>query len=159
MVTVMVVDDEYLVRRGIRETIDWQQYGFEIICEAANGLEGYDNYLMYRPDIIITDVRMKKMTGLSMIEKLKETDGFSSDIIVISAYDDFKYAQRAMESGVDAYILKPIQEKELISAMLRIKSEREIKQKQKNILDDYTRQIPTVKNWNFLRENTKTAMK
>lgn len=146
MVTVMVVDDEYLVRRGIRETIDWQQYGFEIICEAANGLEGYDNYLRYRPDIIITDVRMKKMTGLSMIEKLKETDGFSSDIIVISAYDDFKYAQRAMESGVDAYILKPIQEKELISAMLRIKSEREIKQKQKNILDDYTRQIPTVKN-------------
>ncbi|MDD6762498.1 MAG: response regulator, partial [Clostridiales bacterium] len=60
MTTVLIVDDEYLVRRGIRETIDWQSYGFEIVGEASNGNEGFEKYMELRPDIIITDVRMKR---------------------------------------------------------------------------------------------------
>lgn len=151
MTTVLIVDDEYLVRRGIRETIDWQSYGFEIVGEAANGIDGYEKYKELRPDIIITDVRMKRATGLELIEKLKATDGFDSEIVIISAYDDFEYVKRALENNVSAYILKPIQEKELISVMLRMKSEQKEKREKQNLMENMVMQLPAMRN-TFLKD-------
>lgn len=146
MTKVLIVDDEYLVRRGIKETIDWHSYGFEIVGEAANGIEGYEKYIELKPDIIITDVRMKRATGLELIEKLKNTEGFDSEIVIISAYDDFEYVKKAMENSVSAYILKPIQETELISAMLRLKSEQKEKRERKNLMENMVQQLPVIKN-------------
>lgn len=155
MTTVLVVDDEYLVRRGIKETIDWNSYGFEIIGEASNGIEGFDRYLELRPDIIITDVRMKRSTGLELIEKLKKLDDFDSEIVIISAYDDFEYVKKALENNVSAYILKPIQEKELISVMLRLQSEQKEKRKNKNLMENMVQQMPMMRN-SFLKEIFET---
>lgn len=151
MTTVMVVDDEYLVRRGIKETIDWASYGFQIIGEAANGIDGYEKYLQLHPDIIITDVRMKRATGLELIERLKALKDFDSEIIIISAYDDFEYVKRALENDVSAYILKPIREDELISVMLKAKSELKEKRENKNLMANMAEQIPVIRN-NFLKD-------
>lgn len=151
MTTVLIVDDEYLVRRGIRETIDWKSYGFEIAGEASNGIEGFEKYMELRPDIIITDVRMKRASGLDFIEKVKQVENFDSAIIIISAYDDFSYAKKALENKVSAYLLKPIQEKELISVMLRIKSEQKERRQKENFMENITQQLPWIRN-NFLKE-------
>ncbi|MDD6484758.1 MAG: response regulator [Clostridiales bacterium] len=150
MTTVLIVDDEYLVRRGIRETIDWKSYGFEIVGEAANGIEGFEKYMELRPDIIITDVRMKRATGLDFIEKMKQVEDFDSGIVIISAYDDFSYVKKALENKVSAYLLKPIQEKELVSVMLRIQSEQKEKRQKENLMENVTRQLPWIRN-NFLK--------
>ncbi len=151
MTTVLVVDDEYLVRRGIKETIDWASYGFEIIGEASNGIDGYTRYLELHPDIVITDVRMKRATGLELIEKLKALENFDSEVVIISAYDDFEYVKKALENNVSAYILKPIQENELISVMLRLKSELKEKREKKNLIENMAEQIPVIRN-TFLKD-------
>lgn len=69
MLKALVVDDEYLVRMGITQTIDWAEYNVEIIGEASNGEEGLELALLHRPDVIITDIRMPYMNGLELIEK------------------------------------------------------------------------------------------
>ncbi|MCK9478964.1 MAG: response regulator [Firmicutes bacterium] len=122
MIKVLIVDDEYLVRKGIRETIDWNAYGFEIVGEAVNGIEGYEQYLKFKPDIIITDIRMKKMDGLQLIRKLRETACFDAEIVILTAFDEFNYVREALDGGAGAYILKPIKEQELITIMQKLKS-------------------------------------
>lgn len=72
MLKILIVDDEYLVRLGIRETIDWEQYGFEIAAEAENGVQALGLALEVKPDIVITDIKMPFMDGLELIEKLKQ---------------------------------------------------------------------------------------
>ncbi len=151
MMTVMVVDDEYLVRRGIKETIDWESYGFSIVCEAVNGIDGYEKYLKFRPDIIITDVRMKRSTGLELIEKLRALTDFDSEIVIISAYDDFEYVKKALEHHVSAYILKPIREEELISVMLKAKSVLKEKRENKDLIANMSEELSVIRN-NFIRD-------
>ena len=119
MLTILVVDDEYLVRKGIRETIAWESYGFKIIGEAGNGDEGLQFAIVHHPDIIITDIRMPFMDGLEFMAKLREV-GLDSRIIVLSGYGEFDYARAAMSSGVEAYLLKPIENKQLIETVIKV---------------------------------------
>lgn len=107
MLKALIVDDEYLVRAGIRETIEWSDYGVEIIGDAANGLEGLDLALAHHPHVIVTDVRMPYMNGLEFLEKLKEHD-LDCGVIVLSGYDEFQYAQEALRHGAANYLLKPV---------------------------------------------------
>jgi|GEM_PF-3345532 len=150
MTTVLIVDDEYLTRRGLRETIAWGEYGFEIVGEASNGNDAYERYLELRPDIIITDVRMKRATGLDLIQKLKNLPDFDSEVIILSAYDDFEYVKKALEFHVGAYILKPIQEKELLSAMLRLQSVQQEKRRKDHLVENMVQQLPMMRN-DFLK--------
>ncbi|MEK3877682.1 response regulator [Paenibacillus sp. FSL M7-0420] len=112
MLKALVVDDEYLVRMGITQTIDWAEYGVEIIGEASNGEEGLALALQHRPDVIITDIRMPFMNGLELIEKIREQDMLVG-IVVLSGYDEFQYAQAALRYGASTYLLKPINIEEL----------------------------------------------
>ncbi|MCD9026099.1 response regulator transcription factor [Cohnella silvisoli] len=119
MLKALIVDDEYLVRTGIRETIDWAEYGVEIVGEASNGLEGLDLALLHRPDVIMTDVRMPYMNGLEFIEKIREHN-LHCGIIVLSGYDEFQYAQEAIRHGASTYLLKPVNIEELAEAVIRV---------------------------------------
>ncbi|MFD2328132.1 response regulator [Cohnella sp. GCM10020058] len=119
MLKALIVDDEYLVRAGIRETVDWPAYGVEIVGDASNGLEGLDMALRHCPDVIITDVRMPFMNGLEFLEKIRE-HGLSCGVIVLSGYDEFQYAQEAIRHGADTYLLKPVDTEELANAVVRI---------------------------------------
>ncbi|HBE77305.1 MAG TPA: DNA-binding response regulator [Firmicutes bacterium] len=119
MLTILVVDDEYLVRKGIRETIAWENYGFTIIGEAGNGKEALQLAITHHPDIIITDIRMPFMDGLEFMAKLKEA-GLDSRIIVLSGYGEFDYARAAIENGAVSYLLKPVENENLIETITKV---------------------------------------
>lgn len=131
MLKVLLIDDEPIIRNGLKTIIDWNKYGFEIVGDAADGMDGLNKCEELSPDLVIADVRMPGMDGLEMIEALQKK-GINCKFIILSAYSDFEYAQKAIELGAKFYILKPIEESELIDKLEKvyetIKNERKIKQ-------------------------------
>lgn len=119
MYRVLVVDDELVVRRGIVTGIDWSALDCEVVSEAANGIEGMEAAARYTPDIIITDVRMPQMDGLSMMSELRRR-GCRAHAIVLTAYSDFDYARKAIGFGAEEYLLKPFDNDELILAVNKV---------------------------------------
>lgn len=144
MFTMLLVDDEYLVRMGVRETIEWEQYGIEIIGEAPNGEEGLALALRYMPDIILTDIRMPKMDGTEFMQKLRENN-LESKIIVLSGFEDFDYARNAIHSGAMAYLLKPIDNEELIQTMQRVVSEINKERKTNHYFNQLKNELSAIK--------------
>ncbi|MBN2504796.1 MAG: response regulator [Bacilli bacterium] len=115
---MLIVDDEAIVRKGIRETINWQDYGIEIVGEAKNGNEGYDKVLELKPEVVLSDI---KMPGLDGVELAKKIDALAQDIaiVILSGYQDFAFAKGALENGAIEYLLKPIDNQELVNSVLR----------------------------------------
>lgn len=114
---VVIVEDEDLLREGLRTCFDWEKMGYEVVGASDNGKRALDLIKEKRPDVVFTDIKMPFMDGITMTEKLKEV---YPDIktIIISGYDDFEYARRALKAGVSEYILKPVNLKRL-EAMLK----------------------------------------
>jgi len=107
MFKVLLVDDEEEVRKGIRDRIDWPGFGLEVVGEAENGREALEFFDETIPDIVITDINMPFMDGLELTEKIRA--GFPNvKIIILTGFDDFKFAQTAIKFGVSDYILKPV---------------------------------------------------
>jgi len=128
MLKVVIVDDEMLVRVGLKSTIHWEENGFIIVGEAANGEEALSVCQDVLPDIILTDIKMPYMNGLEFHKKLSEYLP-SAKIIVLSCYDDFEFVKEALKLGAVDYILKPtMSPKYLLDVMhnikLRINNER-----------------------------------
>ncbi|MCR5768653.1 MAG: response regulator [Lachnospiraceae bacterium] len=119
MIRVMVADDENLVRKGIINGTDWQLIGCEVVAEAANGEEGLAKALEFKPDLIVSDIRMPKMDGLEMVEKILEKLP-KIKVVFLTAYGDFSYAQQAIRLGACDYILKPFEDGELEAAIQRL---------------------------------------
>ena len=119
MLKVLIVDDEAVVRRGIVLGVDWASMGCIVVGEASNGEEGIVAAQQYSPNLIITDVRMPKMDGISMMQELRRR-GSRAHVIMLTAYSDFDYARSALQFGADDYLLKPFQDKELVAAIERI---------------------------------------
>jgi two-component system response regulator YesN len=106
---VVIIDDEEPIRKLLKRLIPWDKLGFELAGEAADGIEGLDMCLRLKPDIILTDIRMPGLSGLELMEKLAESLP-KAKVIIISGYEDFSYAQRAIKSSVFDYILKPVED-------------------------------------------------
>lgn len=127
MLKVVVVEDEELLRMGLTNFFDWGAYGFELVGEAGNGLKGLEIVREKRPDLVITDIKMPHMSGIEMAETLMQ-EMPDLQILIISGYDDFEYAKRAIKAGVAEYILKPIKMdnlKEAIAGIQKKLNERE----------------------------------
>ena len=140
---VLLVEDESLIRKGIRMTVNWGALNCMVVGEAENGEEGLKAVSELHPDLIITDLRMPKMDGLEMLKKLRE-EGNEAAVIVLTAYDQFSYAQSALRLGVVDYLLKPFHDGELEEAILRIKK-REGEQKEKPLaFSDIAGVIPDI---------------
>ena len=108
MLTMIVADDEPFIRSSLIHVFNWQEeFGIEIIGEAADGQEAYDLCLKLAPDILFTDIMMPIMGGLQVAEKLREA-GIQSKIIMISGAQDFSYAREALKVNAEGYILKPV---------------------------------------------------
>lgn len=121
-IKVMIVDDEAIVRSGLRTCMDWNSSGFEVTVLKENGMAGLE-YLKANPvDLIITDIKMPGMDGLEFIRQAREA-GYQAKFLILSGYDDFAYAQKALRYGAADYILKPIKEEELMNSLLRIRNE------------------------------------
>lgn len=120
MLKVLIVDDETVVRRGIVLGVDWAAMGCVVMGEAANGLEGIQAVERYKPNLIITDVRMPKMDGIEMIRELR-CRGCEAHAILLTAYSDFEYVRSALQLGADDYLLKPFRDQELAAAVERVR--------------------------------------
>ena len=120
MLKVLIVDDEALVRRGIVLGVDWAAMGCVVVGEAANGEEGLAAVERFSPNLIITDVRMPRMDGIEMMNRLREK-GCRAHVIVLTAYSDFSYARSALQFGADDYLLKPFRDQELTAAIDKIR--------------------------------------
>lgn len=119
MIRVLMVDDEPLVRRGIVAGVDWAALGCEVVGEAQSGEEGLALARRLKPDLIITDIRMPKMDGITMMNMLRE-EGCAARCIVLTAHSDFEYARGALLFGADDYLLKPFRDQELTHAVARV---------------------------------------
>jgi two-component system, response regulator YesN len=126
MLKVLIVDDEPGVRKRLRNVIKWEDYGFTIVGEGCDGEEGLSMALLHKPDLLITDIRMPVFSGLELTKKVKAVIN-EIYIVVLSGFSDFEYAHEAIKYGVKDYLLKPIDEDELIKLLYIIKQEIEVK--------------------------------
>lgn len=119
MKTLFIADDELNIREGLKCILDWEQLGYKICGEAANGEDALKEILKKNPSIVLLDIRMPKTYGTDVI-KLSREQGFAGKFIILSGYSDFTYAQTAIKYGVDFYLTKPIDEDELLQAVNKI---------------------------------------
>ncbi|ADQ04275.1 two component transcriptional regulator, AraC family [Caldicellulosiruptor owensensis OL] len=110
------------MRKGIIKLIDWDRLGFEIAYEAGNGQEALDILKSEKVDVIITDIKMPVMDGIELIKRVSEKFENKPAIIIISGYNEFEFAKAAIKYGVNDYLLKPIDENELIQTLEKIKT-------------------------------------
>jgi len=117
MIKVVIVEDEKMLRQGLCLTTPWNELNCEVVGEASNAIDGEACILKLQPDIVITDIHMPQISGLEMIERVK--DKVNCQYIIISGYDEFDYAKRAVHLGVKDYLLKPIDDNELMETLDR----------------------------------------
>ena len=120
---ILIADDEKISREGIRDCIDWPKYDMEAVYCAKDGKEALDYILEHPIDVLITDIRMPVMDGLDLIRQVHRKN-IDISVIIISGYDDFSYAQKAIQFGVSEYLLKPFSIEELINALNSISKKR-----------------------------------
>ncbi len=113
---VLFIDDEPLIRKGLQLVIPWAKYGFTEFLEAEDGPEGLKIIEEENPDLVLLDIHMETMSGLSVAQKARE-QGFSGRIIILSGYSDFEYAKSAIDYGVTSYLLKPVDPEQLTEAV------------------------------------------
>ncbi len=122
MLKVLIADDEPVIRAGLAQLIDWEQYGFTIAAKAKNGEQALRFILEDNPDLIITDIRMPKMDGLQLIKTLREDRQLQTPVIILTGFHEFDYARQAIRFEVKDYLLKPVDKAELIAALQRIRA-------------------------------------
>jgi two-component system response regulator YesN len=155
MYKLLLVDDEEEVRKGIVKKINWQEYGFEISGEAENGREALDLAEKLNPDLVLTDIKMPFMNGLELAEVLKKSCP-TTKVIIITGFDDFDYARKAIGLNVIEYILKPVSSQDLITLLKKVKIQldEEFSQKENinNLQNHYFNSLP------ILREKLLTSL-
>lgn len=119
MIKVFLVEDEIVMREGIRRNIDWEREGFEFVGEASDGELAYPLIQKTKPDILITDIRMPFMDGLELSRLVKQ-EMPEIKIIILSGYDEFEYAQEGINIGITEYLLKPIAGAKLLEAVKKV---------------------------------------
>jgi two-component system response regulator YesN len=116
MYKMMIADDEPAICLGLKKAINWAGIGIEIVALAENGQSALDLYKQHRPQIVLADINMPRLDGLTMLSEIKKHDA-STIVIFISAYSKFSYAQRAIELGAFHYLIKPFSEDDLIKVV------------------------------------------
>jgi len=148
MYNLILVDDEEEVRKGIIQKIKWQEYGFELIGQAENGIDALEITEKFTPDVVITDIKMPFMGGLELSKELKKRFP-TIKIIILTGFDEFEYAQKAVNLNVVEYALKPVSSKELIQVLLRVKIQLDEEMLKKEdfeaLKEHYIRSLPVLK--------------
>lgn len=152
---VMLVDDEEEVRTSIIKKIDWERAGYEVVGDAENGEEALEKAIALEPDVVITDIRMPFMDGLTLGSRLRELLP-SIKLVIFSGFDDFEYAKQAIKINVVEYVLKPVNVEELTSILGKIKSilDKEIAQR----TDVETLRLRYIKSLPVMREKYLTDL-
>lgn len=119
MIRVFLVEDEIIIRDGIKNSIEWEKEGYQFMGEASDGELALPMILKEKPDILITDIRMPFMNGLEL-SKLVKKELPDIKILILSGYDEFEYAKEAIKIGVTEYLLKPISSSKLLEALKEV---------------------------------------
>lgn len=149
MFKVLIIDDEPIIRKGIRNIINWENFGCEVCGEADNGLEGRELIVKYKPEIVITDIKMPEVDGLSMLSEIRETIP-DSKIIILTGYRDFDYAREAVKYGAFDYLLKPTKIEELNAVISRAVKELRFRYDKESEMEKMRRMYE--KNLPFIKE-------
>lgn len=120
MYTIVVADDEEELRKAIIRRIDWKEIGFEVIGEAENGIEALELVGRLEPDLLLTDIRMPFISGIELARQVREIRP-ATQIAFLSGYDDFTYAQQAIQYNIISYLLKPITMADLTAELIKIR--------------------------------------
>lgn len=113
MYRIAIIDDEQVIRQGLAEGIPWRQEGFEVVGVAADGLEGERLIQTEKPDIVLCDIKMPHRDGIELVRRLRE-QGASCKILMMTGFEEFEYAKAALDLKVDCFLLKPIDDGELL---------------------------------------------
>ena len=116
LLKLVIVDDEPILLQGLVKTYNWNEMGFEVAGQAQSGEQAIEVIKKVKPHVVLTDIRMKQVSGLMVMEEIQKTE-LDPVFIVLSAYRDFNYAQQACDLGAYAYLLKPIEEDKLQETM------------------------------------------
>jgi two-component system, response regulator YesN len=120
MYNVLLVDDEPMIREGMKTLIPWKDFGYQVIDTARDGKEALEKFRANEIHLMIVDIRMPRMSGIELIETIRKED-VKVQFIILSGYADFEYAQKAIRENVAGYLLKPVEEEDLIGFIQRIK--------------------------------------
>jgi two-component system, response regulator YesN len=137
---VLIADDEYIIREGIRFSIDWEEFGMEVIGEAEDGEEAVELAIKHQIDIILIDLNMPIMNGLAAMKHLRDELAHCK-MVVISGYDEFHYAQEAIRLQVEDYLLKPVNPEKLKKVLIELKQQLDDEVQQKSFLKQAENQI------------------
>lgn len=138
MTKVFLVEDEIVIRSGIKNSIDWQKEGYVFSGEASDGELAYPMILKAKPDILITDIKMPFMDGLELSKMVKEALP-EIKILILSGYNEFEYAKEAIHIGVADYLLKPISSAKLLEALGGIAKQIKQKREEQSLKEQYQR--------------------
>lgn len=145
---IMLVDDEEEVRKAMIRKMDWEQLGFTVAGDAENGEDALEKLELLEPDVVMTDIRMPYMDGLTLVARIREKYPFIK-ILIFSGYDDFEYAKQAIKYRVTEYILKPVNGEELAEILkrVRISLDEEIEQRRNisMLQESYENSLPMLR--------------
>lgn len=157
---MMLVDDEEEVRKAMIRKMDWERLGFTVVGDAGNGEDALEKLEQLEPDVVMTDIRMPYMDGLTLIARIREQYPFIK-ILIFSGYDDFEYAKQAIKLHVTEYILKPVngQELEEILNRVRVSLDEEIEQRRNitTLRESYLGSLPILRE-QFLNDLVSRTM-
>ncbi|AFH63394.1 response regulator [Paenibacillus caseinilyticus] len=122
MRTLIIADDDRIILRGLSETIPWEAGGFRLAASETNGEDAWEAVVRERPQVVLTDIRMPFMDGLELTEKIKEHYP-DTKIIMMTSYDEFEFAQKALKLKVFDFVLKPLDEAKLLDTVKRAAEE------------------------------------
>lgn len=118
--TVVVADDEEEIRRSLVRRVKWEEIGFEVVGEAENGADALELVEKLEPDLLLTDIKMPFLSGIELARAVREVRPMVQ-IAFLSGFDDFTYAQQAIQYNIVSYMLKPISAKEIEAELIKIK--------------------------------------
>ena len=147
MLKVFLVEDEFVVREGIKNNIDWKAHGYEFCGEASDGELAYPMIQKLKPDIVITDIKMPFMDGLTLSKLIKKEMPWI-EIIILTGHQEFEYAKEGINIGVAQYLSKPISSEDLVREVNALALKIDEKNKERQIRDMYMKEMEE----NFLKE-------
>ncbi len=115
MLKILIAEDEDIIRKGLVFTIDWLSMDCVVVAEAVDGEEGLQKIIEYKPDVVITDIKMPKLDGIEMVRRGLEQVKFKS--IILTSYTEFEYAKKAIELKAYDYLVKPIDENKIVEVI------------------------------------------
>ena len=124
MLRLIIAEDEEIIRRGLVCTIDWERLGVTVVGDAADGEEALVLIHEKKPDIVLTDIRMPRLSGLALAKRLQE-ERSAARVVFLTSYADFDYAQQAVRLGAADYLLKPVEEEALARTLARLRARAE----------------------------------